>query len=632
MNLLGGFSLTAAGVEVPLTTRKDRLLLAFLTLNARRSLARERLAGLLWGDRGEAQARDSLRQSLAAIRQAFRRAGLEPLAADREAVTFDTGGIACDVEAFVAAAEAGDAGQAARLYAGELLDGVDSATPEYDAWLGPERARLGQIAARVVETCALSGACAPDTLALARRLMARDPSNEAVCRALMRMQVAAGDRAAALKLYGACRDALQRELGVAPDLQTSSLYRDILTDRDPVAGNPAPADGDSEATRPSIAVLPFDNISRDPQLDHLAEGIAEDIITGLGRFRLLFVIDRYSSSAIARQSQDIAEIGRRLGAAQLVQGSLQRLGERLRITVRLVDSASRAQLWAESFDSDLAEIASMPDRITGAIVASLHARVEFALTERSKRRPKLAAYECLLRGIKHLRGYAPGDNDAAVELFRRAVELDPDYALAHAYLGFGQVVRQGYDDAPRETLVESRRVIETAVRLDDHEGRCHWLLGMVCGYLGDIKAEERHILRARALNPNDANFMATHGAVAAILGRHEEGLSLVREAMRRNPYHPEWYWISIANILYRMGRFDDALEAYRHRTGPGYWVLSRIAACHAQLGQAEEARQVAAEVLRLKPDFSVARLRHAGWTEDDTRRVQDGLRKAGLPE
>ena len=632
LTLLGGWGLRSAdGRELALSTRKDRLLLAYLALNAGRPLARDRLAGLLWGDRGETQARDSLRQSLAAIRQAFRQVELDPIMSDRDSVNFDPNDIKIDVVAFEQlASEASTHARAAALYCGALLEGIDGVTPDFEAWLGPERERLASTAVRLVEHIAESPAASEAATCLARQLLARDPLCEPVYRALMRLHVAGGDRATALKLYATCRATLKKELGAAPDLQTESLYRDVLTDRP--AQNASTEQVAPAPDHPSLAVLPFSNLSRDADLDHLCEGLAEDIITGLGRFRLLFVIDRHSSSMIAKQETDTVEIGRRLGVAHLVQGSLQRQGDRVRITVRLIDAASRAQLWGEAYDHAFADIANIPDTITRALISTLHGRVESALIEQGRRKPKMAAYDCVLRGIKHLRGYAPGDNERAIELFQQAMDLDPDYALALAYRGFAEVVANDYDDAPTEILQRALKMAATAVQMDENDGRCHWLLAMATGYCGYPKEEERQLLRALALNPNEANVLATLGAVTAALGRHEEGIDRVREAMRLNPYHPEWYWIALGNIFYAAHRYEDALEAYQHRNNPGYWVFSRLAACNAQLGRMDEARAAAEEVMRRKPDFAISALRRAGWRRGDVDHIKDGMRKAGLPE
>lgn len=446
----------------------------------------------------------------------------------------------------------------------------------------------------------------------------------------MRLHLRKGERTEALKLYAACRAALQEDLGVAPDAKTEDLYRDILTDR--LAQSPDPPEAARTPDRPSIAVLPFGNLSGDPDLDHLCDGITEDTITGLGRFRLLFVIDRHSSSAISRQISDVAEIGRRLGVAYLVQGSLQRLGGRVRITVRLIDAGTRAQLWGEPYDCVLADIMAVPDKVTGAIVSTLHSRVEYSLLEQSRRKPALAAYECVLRGIKHLRGYGPDDNRCAVELFQQAMDLDPDYALARAYRGFADVVMHGYADAPDAILAQAQALAASAVAMDDNDGRCHWLLSMIHGYRGDLDGEERHIRRAVALNPNDANARAGFGVCLAVQGRAEEGIDHIREAMRLNPYHPEWYWLDLGTTLYAARRYADAIEAFRHRTPPGYWILCRLAACYAQLGRTAEAAAATAEVRRLRPDFSLSKMRLCAWKTAEAEHILEGMRKAGLPE
>jgi TolB-like protein/tetratricopeptide (TPR) repeat protein len=422
---------------------------------------------------------------------------------------------------------------------------------------------------------------------------------------------------------------LKQELGVAPEAKTEEVYRDILTDR---PSPPAAPEISAEADRRSIAVLPFNNLSGDPDLGHLCDGITEDIITGLGRFRLLFVIDRHSSSAISQQISDVAEIGRRLGVAHLVQGSAQKLGERVRITVRLIDAASRAQLWGEAYDVPLSEILTVPDKVTAAIVSTLYGRVERSLLEQSLRKPTLAAYECLLRGIKHLRGYGPNDNRRAVELFQQAIALDPDYALARAYRAFADVVLHGYSDAPDEVLDQALALATTAVELDESNGRCHWILGAIQRYRGDLHSAERHYGRAVALNPNDANAICTTGALLAQRGHFGEGIDRIREAMRLNPYHPEWYWVNLGSVLYAARRYADAAEAFSRVTPPGYWVMCRLAGCYAQLDRMNEAKEAAAEALSLRPNFSVAKLRLRECQPAIAESIRNGLRKAGLPE
>lgn len=632
LTLLGGFALESGdGKALALPTRKDKLLLAYLALSAGKPQTRDRLAGLLWGDRAETQARDSLKQALAGIRQAFRQAGLDPVHADRESVTLLPDGIVVDAIDFARlAAETGASGRAAALYRGDLLDGLDGVTPEFEEWLHPERQRLGALAALIVEELALSGApaaAADEAIRLGNRLLARDRLREPVYRALMQVHARRGERTEALKFYAACREALKQDLEVAPDARTEELYRDILTDR--LSLTAAAHQSGRSLDRPSIAVLPFSNLSNDPNLGHFCDGIAEDIITGLGRFRLLFVIDRHSSSAVSQQTSDVAEIGRRLGVGHLVQGSLKRLGDGVRITVRLIDAGSRAQLWGDAYDIPLAEILSVPDKVTGAIVSTLHGRVESSLLEQIRRKPTLAAYECVLRGVKHLRGYGADDNRRAAELFQQAIDLDPDYALAYAYRAFAEVTLHGYGDSPPAILKDALSMATHAIELDNDDGRCHWMLALIYVY-EDLDRAAHHHRRAIALNPNDANAIASLAALLTFIGNPEEGIDRLREAMRLNPYHPGWYWSDLSLALYATRRYDEAIEALQQMARLGHWQWARLAACYAQLNRMDEAATAAAEARRLRPGFSTTNIRLPYRNPADAEHVFEGMRKAGL--
>jgi DNA-binding SARP family transcriptional activator len=640
LTVLGGFALMSGeGTNIVLPTRKDRLLLSYLGFNAGQALSREKLYGLFWADREEAQARGSLRQSLAALRDAFHTAGIDPLKSDRDTVTMDPTGMEIDALDFARLAmDAASLDKAVILYRGELLAGIEPPTPEFEQWLRPERQRLEDLAAKAVEQLALSDlpphAVAKGAIDLSRQLLNRDRLREPLYRALMRLLARQRDRAEAMKAYANCRDALKEDLGVAPELETEQLYRDILTDRlaAPVAFASVPEGANETAERPSLAVVPFSNISADPALNPLCEGLAEDIITGLGRFHLMFVIDRNSSLAVAQLTADSAEIGKRLGVGLVVQGSLQRINDHIRITVRLVNTAARTQLWGDAFDCMADDVPGIPEKISKAIITTLHSRVESTLLEQSRRKPALAAYECVLRGIKHLRSYGADDNQHAVELFQRAMDLDPDYALARAYRGFADLVINGYDATPKDILENSRVMVQESVDMEPDDARCRWLLGFVYFCFGNVAAEEQQYLQALALNPYDANVLATHGAALVALGRVEEGIDRIREAMRINPYHPEWYWTTLGRVLYLARRYGDAIEAYKRKANPQTWVLSRLAACYAQLDRRDEAAQATAEILRVEPDFTISGQQTVSWGLRDLEHLREGMRMAGLPE
>lgn len=633
LNLLGGFLLQDRhGRDLPLPTRKDRLLLCYLALNAGKRQPREKICGLLWADRSEEQARGSLRQSLSALRQAFADTDAQVICSDRASIWLEEAALAVDVLAFQTfAVMPGRISDAVALYGGELLQGHDAPTPEANDWLRVERQRLSNLAVRLVENCSLRDEAPGDpALGLARRLLQGDRLLEPVSRALMRMLWRRRHRTEALRVYAECRTALADELGVAPEFDTEQLYLDILTDSSPVTFPSAGSDHAPPDARPSLAVMPFTNIGKVPELDVLCEGLAEDIITGLGRFHLLFVIDRNSSLAVSQITNDSFEIGKRLGVELVVTGSLRRLGDRVRLTVQLVRAQSRAQVWSESFDSDMADLLTVPDTIIRSIVMALHAHVETTLEEQSRRKPALAAYECLLRGVKHLRSYGPDENDAAIVLFDKAIALDPGYALAHAYRAFADVVAHGYDDAPAEVLLKARDLGQLAVDMEPDNARSHWLLGVTCAYCGDPVAEERQYRKAIALNPNDANVIAALGYRAAENGNPDKGVELIREAMRLNPHHPEWYWLELGNIFYMCRRFQDAIEAFRQLTRPTVWVHARLAACHAELGHMEDAQLAADQVRRMVPDFKLPDDRKQYLGAHDMARYRNGMRKAGL--
>lgn len=640
LDLLGGCTLsTPDGRELPLPTRKDRQLLAFLALQGGRAQSRERLASLLWADRAEAQARDSLRQSIASLRKAFRVAGADPLAGDKTTVTLDLADLSVDAIEFAEGCAATVlSSDIAELYRGPLLDGIDISTPEFERWTMEERARLDGLAERLVTAASISVLPEADrdgAMRLGRKLLNQDRSLEAVYRALMRISNARGDRTVALKLYASCRTALREELDVEPDRETEDLYRDILTDPSGAASGIAtshPAVMQAIDDRPSIAILPFRNLTGNDRLNFLCEGLAEEIATGLGRFRSVFVIDQYSSAAVAATTSDTTEIARRLGVMLLLQGSIQASTSRLRITVRLVEGASRAQTWSDIFECEAGEALAIPDQIATAIIVTIQNRMEDTIAEQSRRNPSPAACECALRGIKHLRGYAPDDNDRAIALFREALRLDPDHALAQAYLAFAEVVINDYDAAPRSLLLDCKARIERALTREPEDGRIRWVLASVHGYLREFEEERHHIERALQINPNDANARMTYGAILADSGQPDEGIAMIREAMRLNPFHPEWYWLLLGNAFLSARRYEDAIEAYKRRTNLKVWSLSRLASCYAHLGRDAEAKDVKRRILELDPNFRISSLRRGAWSEEAIEDWKAGMRKVGLPE
>ena len=388
--------------------------------------------------------------------------------------------------------------------------------------------------------------------------------------------------------------------------------------------------------RPSIAVLPFDNLSRQADDAIFSDGITEDIITGLARFRSLFVVARNSSFSFRGKTVGLNDIGRQLGVSYLLEGSVRRAGDRIRITAQLIEAASGAHVWADRYDRKLTEIFEVQDEVTTTIVSTLVGRIEDAKLRQSLRKPtvSLAAYDFLLRGIAHLRGYAERDNRQACAFFEKALAYDPGYALAHSYLAFARIALNGYGAAPPEVKQASKAMGQRGVDLDPQEGGCHRMLGRVLAYTREFDDAEYHRRRAVELNPNDADGIILVGDLLVTRGDPTGGLAWIERAMRLNPFHPDWYHASYAIALYSLNRFAEAAQAIKRMPSEGRWS-SRLAACYGQLGRVEEARAEVAAILKAKPDYSINEFMNRVVLlerPEDRELFREGLIKAGLPE
>jgi TolB-like protein/Tfp pilus assembly protein PilF len=402
----------------------------------------------------------------------------------------------------------------------------------------------------------------------------------------------------------------------------------------PSAGALDPA-ATAKDEKPSIAVLPFANLSGDPDQQYFSDGTTEDIITELSRFRSLVVIARNSSFQYRDKAVDVRRVAQELGVRYVVEGSIRKMPDRIRITAQLIDARSGAHLWSERYDRGMHDLFDVQDEVTRTIVATLTDRVQDAeiRSVARKRTDNLSAHDSLLRGMEHLRGYGADDNRRAIERFEAAITLDPRFGLAHAYLALGLLVEHGYGSAPEPIKARALHAGLTGVRLDPAEGRCHWCLAQVYRYSAEYDLALTHAQRAVTLNPNDASAIAGLSFALAAVGRAEEGVELIRQAMRLNPFHPEWYQDVLAMVLYGARRYEEALEANRRIMDRSrHWHVARTAACYAQLGRLHEARAQAAEVLRRKPDFRLSTASLPYKNPADAEHVLDGMRKAGLPE
>jgi TolB-like protein len=355
LKLLGEFAVRdGTGAVLSLPTRKTRALLGYLAVNADRPQSRERLMALLWSDRGDRQARQSLNQALLSIRKLSDGDGAL-LDSDGERVTLRGDAVESDVQN-LRSLVADDPAEAAALYEGPFLDGLSVPDPSFEDWLLATRSELHALACDALENAANSTEDTKKAIDCARRLVALDPLREDVHQRLMQLLHQSGDRAGALRQYQACVEILKRELQIEPDAAMRALFEEIRRD----AGSESNTDASPATPQalplpdiPSIAVLAFDNMSDDPGQAYFADGIAGDVITALSRFHSLFVIARNSSFSYKGTSPDIRTVARELGVRYVVEGSVRKAGDRVRITAQLIDAASGNHLWADRFNGSL---------------------------------------------------------------------------------------------------------------------------------------------------------------------------------------------------------------------------------------------------------------------------------------
>jgi adenylate cyclase len=396
--------------------------------------------------------------------------------------------------------------------------------------------------------------------------------------------------------------------------------------------------------KPSIAVLPFINMSGDPEQEYFSDGVTEDIITELSRFRSLFVISRNSSFTYKGRSINVKEIGRDLGVQYVVEGSVRKAGNRVRITAQLVETATGNHLWAERYDRDLDDIFAVQDEVTRAIVTSIEPEMASTERERARRKPPddLGAWDYYQRGLWHLYQFTREDNAEAQRLIRQSVELDPGFASAHAELAYVLVQNliQGYSEAHPENIAEVLRAAQQAVALDDKDAVAHLTLGRVYLLKREYTASVEELETAIALNPSSARAQYSLGFSLTFAGNPEAAIPRFETAIRLSPNDPEMpsFLEMLAWACLQTKRYEVAVEwsskAIR-RPNAEFWAYANLAAALGHLGRRNEAIVALGELLRRNPDFSPKFLRkHVYYNRvpDHLEHYIDGLRKAGLAE
>jgi len=390
--------------------------------------------------------------------------------------------------------------------------------------------------------------------------------------------------------------------------------------------------------KPSIAVLPFTNMSGDIEQDYFSDGMTEDLITDLSQISGLFVISRNSVFTYKGKAVKIEQVAKDLGVQYVLEGSVRRVNDQVRITAQLIDAKTGHHVWADRYDRDIKDIFALQDEVTGKIVEALavtlvadeHARLTKKGTD------NLGAYDLVLRGSSHLRRFTKESNELAQEMFEQAVQFDPNYTAAYAGLVWTRLMAwmYGWSHDPK-LLDDALELGKKAVSLDESSPQGHVILGNVYLWKKRHKEAIAEFEKAVSLNPNDADALSSLGGALIFSGLPEKALGYLEKAIRLNPNYPEYYIFNLGQAFFQLKMYEEAVMALRKTIiknpnfMPAHYVL---AACYGHLGKQEAARSKAEEVKRMIPGFSIKGSSEIlpFKDEDDFEHFAEGLRKAGL--
>ena len=674
------------------TGRKTRALLAILALSSPRPVLRSKLAELLWSRRPEEQARASLRQEIHRLLEALNPVGNQIMSVQRDHLTLRPGTVWVDVEEVLRASTSKP--QALSLLDGDLLEDLDGVDPSFDQWLAGERERLRDRARNLAETLLREKDDPETVIPAAQQLLAIDRTHEGAWRALMRAYANRGERGMAIQAYERCRAVLADMLDAQPSDETQRLLAEICASSPTSVRAPAPPPalqsraesrpeprstqreprfdaridnreprgesrgesregrgGDRADTRSStrggarVGVLPLQMISTTEAEAHLSTGLADEITSALARFRWIFLVSSSSLARYATQTRDEMQIRRAFDIHFLLDGTIQRVGERLRINLRLLDlHAGNQMVWSQRFDRAANDLLTLQDDVAAEVVAQIDPEILLIESQRVAARPSqdAGAYDLVLRAMPLISRLDKPMFMEAGELLRRAIETEPDYAAAHAWFAYWQIilVGQGWSDAPGEAMGEAGRLAERAITLDPQDAKALTIAGHARAFLHH-RLREAIALHERALmlNPNLAMAWNLSGVAFAYLGDPPEAERRVARYKQLSPFDPQAYFYDTARIIIALLKraHEHAVEIGREvrQMNPAFSAACKpYLAALGHLGAKSEADSVRARLLQIEPEFSIARFIAASPFErgEDREHYVRGLRLAGIRE
>src|SRR5713101_3180266 len=649
------------GDDILPRSRKTRALLACLCLAQGEHVSRSRLAGLLWERSGDAQARMSLRHALSELNTIVNGRVPGLIEIDRDLVRLDAG--ACWIDAF-----------AVPEHSERLLEDFDGISSAFDHWLTIERvqfedrlrATLEKELNRLIEENA-----APELrAAAARRLINFEPTHEGAVRSLITAFVEMGDRAQAVREYERCRTALHSMLDLTPSKETVALYealRLMSQSRSTARKHTQPASvepgkprqqGDlhaglpngrteirasNSARGPSIAVLPFRDLSAETRHDYAADGLVEDLIEALSRIPTFFVISRLSTLTFRNQDRLPQEVGEVLGVQYILSGSMRVIGDRLRLTVELTDTHRGTALWSSKLDEQFFDLIEVQNRLAEAIVGRVAPYLHAAELKRARiRGPEhLDAYDLFLRAQENMHNSSRAVFESSERIFDEAIARDPRYATALAWRAYWHVLRvgQGWSPDPANDAAQADHFARSAIECNSMEPMALAVHGLVASYLyKDFDLAFRRFEAALRINANAAPAWMWSAAAHAWMGNGSRAIEEINKAMALSPYDPLMYaYNAYASIAYLVdGQYERAIEcALRSlRENRTYTAAHRLLVIALVLaGRENEARASARRLIELEPGLTVAgfRRRYPGSAAPHADLLCDALARAGVP-
>lgn len=626
--------------------RKTRALLAILALSAPRPVQRQRLASLLWSTRDREQARASLRQALHELTLALAPCGEPILHANRDQVWVDPDALWADAHEIARAGVATSA--ALDLYDAPLVEDLDGLDPAMDLWLAEERRHLRDHARGLGELL-LEAARTPEAqVEAARRLLVIDEAHELAWRSLMRGHAARGERRQALEAFDACRTALARHLRAQPSGETVALAETIrgTEDRASVASAPLPAalPRRSASRGARLGTAPLQTLGSVAE-EHLSLGLAEEITTALSRFRWIAVVSSASLARFVGPNSDPLPLRSALDLDFLLTGSVQADGDRVRVTLRLLDlHAAGEVVWAQRFDRAAANLLVLQDEIAAAVVAQIDPEILLIEAKRAAARPPVdpSAYELVLRAIPPIWRLERDSFLEAGRLLTQAIAREPDNAAAHAWFAYWHVflVGQGWAEDQEAAFARAGTLAERAILLDPSDARAFAIAGHVRGFLHHRLDEAIGLHeRALSLNPNLPMAWVFSGVAHAYRGDHTEAIARIIRYRRLSPMDPHAFLFDTALMIPHLllGKHEEvvALGMQVTEINPGLsaaWKPYLAALGH--LGRKAESAEALARLLALEPNFTVRRfLATAPFVREvDRAHYAAGLRAALVPE